>query len=510
MASFAALCTFCEYHGPSVVLATHSLETDCLASRPAVDSNLIRHIDIETLQNLKHEHQHTNEERRASQVAVDQLTRRLSLHAATVVGGGGVASSGLGLISSNIRSNCNYCSSLDGGSQVLVSHGQAYQVAYVSTQHGLGDIYGMAKDAAIKSISCEVVENRSGRIVFANSPTAATVLAQTFHLPDKNARGFHRYYSIVVGSKMRGHMLRSWPSLSQSCEDIIKLLESKCGPPLTRKDVQEFAKSQNTIANHPPSFNNLEHLTGDKSIFLRLHQKFSSLLARLAISKTEFAVIGAPVQCTLAFNESRILLLVKLVSSLSRRHSGVMLYNMLTGQGLEISCMSDNSSSTDSGCFRQTNRMVADALASLLPNNKRDESVYFANVLLTSSSSSTNTTLATTGILQHSLIVQDSKCSSFTFIDSKCSCKNEVNMCSNCYTPTSSRIVIKFLQLLYESTLNTTILHTKLVTLVEGTLNQAKVWTKLKSQYEEKKFLKQFGHHDSDAKVLSFFTYFVR
>ena len=148
-------------------------------------------------------------------------------------------------------------------------------------------------------------------------------------------------------------------------------------------DVQEFAKSQNTLANQPPSFNNLEHLTGDKTIFIRLHQKFTSLLARLATSKTEFAVIGAPVQCTLAFNESRIMLLVKLVSSLSRRHSGVMLYNLLTGQGLEISCLADNNSSTDIGYSRQTNRIVADALASLLPNNKRAEPVYFANVLLT-------------------------------------------------------------------------------------------------------------------------------
>ena len=71
---------------------------------------------------------------------MDQLTRRLSLHAAAGVGvgggGSGVTSSGAGLVSSNVRSNCNYCSSLDGGSQVLVSHGQAYQVAYVSTQVG--------------------------------------------------------------------------------------------------------------------------------------------------------------------------------------------------------------------------------------------------------------------------------------------------------------------------------------------------------------------------------------
>ena len=56
----------------------------------------------------------------------------------------------------------------------------------------------MAKDAAIKSISCEVVENRSGRIVFANSPSAATVLAQTFHLPDKSARGFHRFVQMKL------------------------------------------------------------------------------------------------------------------------------------------------------------------------------------------------------------------------------------------------------------------------------------------------------------------------
>lgn len=412
-----------------------------------------------------------------------------------------------------MRAGCGYCSSLGLGTQFLKSQGSGQ--SFVSTQHGLGEIYGLAKDAAVKSISCEVVENRTGRIIFTNSPSAATVLAQTFRLPDKNARGFHRYFSIVIGTRMRGHMLRSWPDLSKGIEDIVTLLERKCGPPLTQKDIMELSKSNEPMkTNHQhESFNNLKELTSDPFIFLRLHQKFSALLCQLATSRTEHTVIGSPVQSTLTFNESRIELLVKILSSLSREKCGSLLHNLLSGQGLQI-----RSPERDSG------RIVADALASVLPNNRQAEPVYFANVVLSPLlvGSDQEDHQQVNKLISQSLIVKDSSMTSFSFLDENCNCckdaasgectcrKHSRSVCNYCDSATSSRIVIKLLQLLHKTDLNITILHTKLLTTVEETLNQAKVWAKLKSLNEEKKCLHLFGFYESDASILSFFKLFIR
>jgi len=473
MSNFVGLCTFCEYHGPSVVILTQSQDFSQSTSGKQSKTKDLNY----TSSNKSKQEQLTK-----TDSLQNVLKRRFSVQQQAL----------------SDKSSCSYCSSLKSGSQVLTSDGAGHFSSYISTQDGVGEIYNLAKDAAIKSISCEVVENRVGKIVFTNSPSAATVFAQTFRLPDKNARGFHRYFSIVVASRMRGHMVRCWPGLAQMVEEVILLLESKCGQPLTVKDVKELSKSKLTPTTQ--STNNLKQLTYDESIFLRLHTKFCSMLTHLESVKTENVVIGCPVQCTLTFNESRILLLVNILSSLSKNQSGVLLHNLLSGKGLEIR-------SPD----RESGRIVADALAALLPNNKQFESVYFANVIL----SPLEGDCSNIKLVSHSLIVKDADLKMFSFIDDKCGCTpkqecDDVMMCRWCDLTTSSRIVIKLVNLLHTAKLHSTVLHTKLCTTVEATLNQAKVWSKLKSQFEETRCLKRFGFCESDASILDFFKLFVR
>lgn len=62
--------------------------------------------------------------------------------------------------------------------------------------------------------SCEVVPNRTGSLLFTNNP-AVTTLSETFLLKDSMARGFQRYFSVVVGNQQRGNLIRSWSHLSQ-------------------------------------------------------------------------------------------------------------------------------------------------------------------------------------------------------------------------------------------------------------------------------------------------------
>jgi len=475
MSNFVGLCTFCEYHGPSVVILTQSQDF----SQSSTENLTNKTKDQSCTSNNKS----FQEQLSKTDSLQNVLKRRFSVQQQHA---------------SSDKSSCSYCSSLKSGSQVLTSDGPAHFSSYISTQDGVGDIYNLAKDASIKSISCEVVENRVGKIVFTNSPSAATVLAQTFRLPDKNARGFHRYFSIVVATRLRGHMVRCWPGLAQMVEEVILLLESKCGHPLTVKDVKELSKSK--LSPTTQSTNNLKQLTYDESIFLRLHTKFCSLLTHLESVKTENVVIGCPVQCTLTFNESRILLLVNILSSLSRTQCGVLLHNLLSGKGLEVR-------SPD----RESGRIVADALAALLPNNKQHESVYFANVIL----SPLEGDCSNIELVSHSLIVKDGNLKMFSFIDDKCGCTvkqecDDVMMCRWCHLTTSSTIVIKLVHLLHSAKLHSTVLHTKLLTTVEATLNQAKVWSKLKSQFEETSCLKRFGFCESDASILNFFKLFVR
>ena len=293
--------------------------------------------------------------------------------------------------------------------------------------------------------------------------------------------------------------------------------------------MMELAKSNETIGpqrSNPNSqpFNNLKQLTSDPSIFLRLHQKFCSILTSIATGKTEAAVIGTPVQCTLSLDEPRIELLAKILSGLCRCRCGSLFYNLLSGSGLEIR-------SPD----RETGRKVADALAVILPNNKKNDSVYFANVVIMTevvkkeTSEKSQNCESVKRLAPHSLVINDLNMSSFSFYDDKqCLCLASENLqsgtheaaerpeqhscctCSSCDTATSSRLVSKFIHLLYRTDLSTTILHTKILTIVEAILNKAKIWAKLKSAYEERKCLNQFGLDASDASILSFFKLFLR
>ena len=239
-------------------------------------------------------------------------------------------------------------------------------------------------------------------------------------------------------------------------------------------------------------------------------------------------VLGSPVQSTLKFHEGRIELLVKILSSLSREKCGVLLHNLLSGQGLQI-----RSPERDSG------RIVADALASVLPNNKQAEPVYFANVVISPllvGNHKEDDQQQVNKLISQSLVVKDSNMTSFYFLDEHCNCCDKdgacvdkctgckqssrestcrkqtphARMCNHCDTTTSSRIAMKLLQLLHKTDLNITILHTKLLTIVEETLNQAKIWAKLKSNHEEKKCLHLFSFDESDASILSFFKLFIR
>lgn len=115
MASFIALCTFCEYHGPSVVISTQTLDA------PTTDEIVVAENSApvyDCISQLKR-YQIIEEDCDADKIKIDRtskLSRKFSLQDGQ----------------SSVRSGCSYCSSLEAGLQALVSHGA--QASYVSTQ----------------------------------------------------------------------------------------------------------------------------------------------------------------------------------------------------------------------------------------------------------------------------------------------------------------------------------------------------------------------------------------
>ena len=115
MASFIALCTFCEYHGPSVIISTQTLETPTSDEVVTADNGAVF---IDCIRKLKR-YQSDEEDFDTNKIRIgrtSRLSRRFSLPDGR----------------NSVRSVCSYCSSLDAGLKALVSHGA--QASFVSTQ----------------------------------------------------------------------------------------------------------------------------------------------------------------------------------------------------------------------------------------------------------------------------------------------------------------------------------------------------------------------------------------
>ena len=79
------------------------------------------------------------------------------------------------------------------------------------------DLEPILRNAVIRAISCEVSCKREGPIVFSD-PSVSTVFANNFFLKDSKARGFQRYYSIVVLTKTREHLIANLDMVESSVE----------------------------------------------------------------------------------------------------------------------------------------------------------------------------------------------------------------------------------------------------------------------------------------------------
>ncbi|GFR74774.1 folliculin [Elysia marginata] len=208
---------------------------------------------------------------------------------------------------SSVKDRCDGCKSVQMG---FVSHDEEAKVSYVSTQQPYNpEVFTRIRQACLRSLSSEVCPGREGPIFFGDTQ-CGHVLSYTFYIPDTQARGMHRWYSILVVMMDKIYLLNSWPFLVPHLQIVIQSLqkkaqvvydaeEAKCPQrPLrmeARVNMFNFIKQR---GGSKPA-RSLQEITGDKNVFQMLHVAFLWILKACGSRITEKLLEGPPTEDTI-------------------------------------------------------------------------------------------------------------------------------------------------------------------------------------------------------------------
>jgi folliculin len=271
MPGLVALCHFCEYHGPSVIMITQSVK-DCQVpsedqpSKPdKISPTCVPDHKMYGYNKLFPE---------------DQTKRH--------------------------KGGCESCWSLSGPDNFIISNDHGGKQTFASSQTIINtDLMNLIKHAVIRSISCEISANREGPIIFSD-PKASSVLANNFFLKDSRARGFQRYYSIIVVGSEREHLISNYHNINTAVSQVIEPLqnmakdkynlETKTQIDLKEKCERLRANTLNRRRGSAKAARNLKELTMNPNIYGTIHGQFVMILTSLETRLEEKVLSGQPMK----------------------------------------------------------------------------------------------------------------------------------------------------------------------------------------------------------------------
>lgn len=279
MNAVIALCHFCELHGPSILFCTQSFH----------DSDGPWTTKENTEGNLP----------KKSWYGPSESMQRSNSISGEVSG-------------EKAPDTCEGCLSMTGNQKGFISNDHEARVSYVSGQHPLHpDVFSMVRHACVRSLSCEVCPGMEGPIFFGDN-RRGHVLSHTFFMKDSQARGFQRWYSMIVVMMDKTFLLNSWQFLVKNFQYFIKELQEKAQKVY---DVEQSECSQRAMRFNrfsrittPNNFRrqrgntkgrSLTELTNDKNIFGILHLWFTWVLRAGASRLSERLVEGLPSEDTI-------------------------------------------------------------------------------------------------------------------------------------------------------------------------------------------------------------------
>jgi len=252
MTAIIALCHFCEFHGPSIVMLT---QPHISKLEPFAEHVVPSHVTA----NVHHQR---------PGLLLSRSRRR---------GGEG----------------CDGCWSLSRSEDAIVSNDE--ERCFVSSQSTLStELQSLVRHVSIRSISCEVsvINDNVLEPVLFSDPSVATVFSQSFFLRDVAARGFQRYYSVVVISRERHHLVMRWRQLSQQTHQLVNTIKEKAERCYKTETANNTGDKYVSREESKPA-RNLRQLTDDQDIFLTIHRTFVKILQQVEKCLSEVVLLSA-------------------------------------------------------------------------------------------------------------------------------------------------------------------------------------------------------------------------
>ncbi|XP_023685889.1 folliculin isoform X3 [Paramormyrops kingsleyae] len=276
MNALVALCHFCELHGPRTLFCTEALHPPS-PSPPQPGLSIAGDRDREA----------------------DREGEGLTMRA------NGSASQRADM--------CEGCRSLPASHPGFVSVDNETGIRFLSHQHPRQpQLFSVVRQACVRSLSCEVCPGREGPIFFGDEQHGF-VFSHTFFIKDSLARGFQRWYSIVIVAMDRIYLINSWPFLLRHLKLTIQGLQNtalkvfdseQCVCP--QRAVRMNSVFSPAVFPHQRSGNaarSLPSLTQHPDLWASLHSSFSWLLKACGSRLTEKLLEGAPTEDTLVLIE---------------------------------------------------------------------------------------------------------------------------------------------------------------------------------------------------------------
>ncbi|XP_066568765.1 folliculin isoform X2 [Amia ocellicauda] len=278
MNALVALCHFCELHGPRTLFCTEALHPPAPPGPsgppegPPAPRELEREREREEGLNMK---------------ANNSAPQRSDM--------------------------CEGCRSLPPGHPGFLSVDSETSIRFVSHQQPRRpQLFSIVRQACVRSLSCEVCPGREGPIFFGDDQQGF-VFSHTFFIKDRLARGFQRWYSVVMVTMDRIYLINSWPFLLTHLRQTIGSLQSTA---LKVFDSEQGVSGQRSVrldsvfspAVFPPqrsgnAARSLPSLTQHPSLWESLHCSFTWLLKASGSRLTEKLLEGAPTEDTLVLIE---------------------------------------------------------------------------------------------------------------------------------------------------------------------------------------------------------------
>ena len=452
MSAIVALCHFCEVHGPSVIMVTQ--QTFCKTLKDGTSDNT----GLLNRENFNHK-----------------------------------------------SMGCERCWSLKTNDNLILSNDNSSHQTFVSSQAVLNrELEQCLRNAVIRAISCEVSVKREGPILFSD-PSVSTVFANNFFLKDSKARGFQRYYSILIMSRERQYLIANLDIIENKVSKIIESIKFMSRKTFEKEadGAKDISKSKDGRRRSMAALRNLREIVGDPNIYQTVHKQFVVLLQSIEKVLKEKVLGGQVMKSSVTFPKASLSTIIEMKNKLGAQHFRILLHHILSGLTLQVK-----------SARRCLSRKIGDSLCMFLPNNLALNANYFANLILTHGDLHGDIDLLPSAAqleILDNLDPTQPESLSYQLTSGRCDCFDSFGTvfasCKYCKSLSESSVITKYCKLLKRCDIPRVVTEMSLRTFCESILIQARVYSKL-TQTQRGDFLLQNNYTAIDVEIFKFYKYF--